>query len=66
MHQLASILSVLVGIHLVALAYWMYLLYLSRDKRKRAAAKAKGDSSPAWRTPKDIMREYQKAQIGKL
>ena len=64
--HLSSILTVLVAVHAVALAYWLYLLFISRERRKQRARERGEEAPPAWRTPKDIMREYQKAQLGKL
>jgi hypothetical protein len=63
--HIGSILTLLVAVHAVALAYWLYLLFISRERRKRARERGE-DAPPAWRTPKDIMREHQKAQLGKL
>jgi heme/copper-type cytochrome/quinol oxidase subunit 2 len=63
-HHLSSILTVLVVVHAVALAYWLYLLFASRERRKQQGKDK--EEAPAWRTPKDIMREYQKQQLGKL
>lgn len=80
-HQFEGLVFVLIGIHVAALAFWGYLLYASRErKRAKLAAAAKsgakaggggGASGSAvaggadWRTPKEIMRAYQKQHLGK-
>lgn len=63
-HQFEGLVFILIGIHVAAFAFWCYLLYKSKRNAKDSSAKP-ADSSSDWRTPKDILRAYHKAQIGK-
>lgn len=79
-HQFEGLVFVLIGIHVAALAFWGYLLYASRERKRarQAASKVNSQAGSAsamsctapsstseWRTPKEIKRAYQKQHIGK-
>lgn len=70
-HQFEGLVFVLIFVHVAAFAFWCYLLYKSRAKRNEASSsggssgKAAGKAVAAGRSPKDILKAYQKAQLGK-
>lgn len=71
-HQFEGLVFALVMIHVAAFAFWCYLLYKSKAARADAAAKGGARTGkPAaatggdWKAPKDILKAYQKAQLGK-
>lgn len=60
-----GLVMILVGVHMVALAYWAYVLYASKEKKRRRGEKMDAKKS-TWRTPKEILSSYQKARLGKV
>jgi len=69
-HQFEGLLMALVFIHVAAFVFWFYLLYVS--KRKKALAMESVSNSAAaqkltdWRSPKDVLKAYQKKQKKQL
>lgn len=71
-HQFEGLVFALISIHVAAFAFWCYLLYKSRVKRvdnSSGGSSSKG-SRPAtaaadWKSPKEILKAYQKSQLGK-
>ena len=73
-HQFEGLVFALIVIHVAAFAFWCYLLYKSRASKAEAASGAKGVKAGAAaaataaggiKSPKDILKAYQKAQLGK-
>jgi hypothetical protein len=72
-HQFEGLLGVLVVVHLAAFGFWCYLLYASRKRKQEKAAAVGGSSSVPgassklgdWRSPRDVLKAYQKAHLGK-
>jgi hypothetical protein len=66
-HQFEGLLLALVFIHVAAFAFWCYLLYASK-RRKALAMESVSNSAAAaqkltdWRSPKDVLKAYQKKQ----
>lgn len=74
-HQFEGLVFALVFIHMAAFAFWAYLLYKSKSARADAAAGGKGGVKAGaaavatavgvGKSPKEILKAYQKAQLGK-
>jgi hypothetical protein len=74
-HQFEGLVFALVMIHVAAFAFWCYLLYKSKAARAadgsgpkggvKAGAAAAATAAGDWKTPKEILKAYQKAQLGK-
>lgn len=70
-HQFEGLVFALIFIHMAAFAFWCYLLYKSRAKRADNSSGGSKGSKPAaapqadWKSPKEILKAYQKAQLGK-
>lgn len=76
-HQFEGLVFALIFIHIAAFAFWCYLLYKSRASRAEKAGNVKaggkaGSAAAAgtaaggdWKSPKEILKAYQKAQLGK-
>jgi hypothetical protein len=71
-HQFEGLVFALVFIHVAAFAFWCYLLYKSKASRAeaakgglKAAAAAAATAVGDGKSPKDILKAYQKAQLGK-
>lgn len=74
-HQFEGLVFALIFIHVAAFAFWCYLLYKSKAARSEAAkGRAKSSTGAAaaaataagdWKSPKEILKAYQKAQLGK-
>lgn len=73
-HQFEGLVFALIFIHVAAFGFWAYLLYKSRAARadtakggNKAAAGAAGSTAAGTfgKSPKDILKAYQKAQLGK-
>jgi hypothetical protein len=69
-HQFEGLVFALIVIHMAAFAFWCYLLYKSRSKRAEGSSSgsSRGKSAAGqgeWKSPKEILKAYQKAQLGK-
>lgn len=65
-HQLEGIVFVLIAVHLSAFLYWCYLLYVSRQaKKRRMDTNPEAAKAHDWRTPRDILGSYEKNRLGK-
>lgn len=74
-HQFEGLVFALVMIHVAAFAFWCYLLYKSKAARAEAAGTGKGGvkagaaaaatAAGVGKSPKEILKAYQKAQLGK-
>lgn len=73
-HQFEGLVFVLISIHVAALGFWCWLLWKSRATKRAAdgagsGAKASKAAAAAaqsdWRSPRDILRAYQKTSLGK-
>jgi hypothetical protein len=55
----------LLQVHLVAFGFWCYLLYASRKRKEGSSAASVARQLADWRSPRDVLKAYQKAHIGK-
>eukprot|EP00195_Chlamydomonas_chlamydogama_P006447 CAMPEP_0202899974 /NCGR_PEP_ID=MMETSP1392-20130828/9359_1 /ASSEMBLY_ACC=CAM_ASM_000868 /TAXON_ID=225041 /ORGANISM="Chlamydomonas chlamydogama, Strain SAG 11-48b" /LENGTH=122 /DNA_ID=CAMNT_0049586279 /DNA_START=332 /DNA_END=700 /DNA_ORIENTATION=- len=75
-HQWEGLVVILVVVHLMALVFYVWVLY-SGDAAKRRSGKEHGSRassqhklsgpwrSTEWRSPKEILAAYQKQRLGK-
>lgn len=77
-HQWEGLVVILVAIHLVAFVFWCYLLYASKERRRkegkgggnggiaRSAALHTSRGAAEWRSPREILAQFEKARLGKV